>query len=324
MDVHVHHRRRQIQHQQAAGEFALHLGTFERSFHGGHHGAVADVAPIDVEILHTAAGAAASGGSDQAADPVHPFRAVHRHQVPAELTSQHGIGRAAHISVPGGDILGLALPHEFEADLRIAEGQPGDHIRHKGTLARILFEEFHSGGGVVEQIPHPDGGAHSPGGRLGRLLLPALVAVEGGKLAGLGPGQQLHPGDAGNGGQCFAPEAQGVDVVQVLLRCDLAGGVADEGGGDVFRFDAGAVVADLDQLDASRLDGNGDLGRTGVDGIFHQLFDHRGRTLHHFARSDQLGGMLIQNADDCHMDILLSCREHTQPERLPLRVFLSS
>ena len=117
---------------------------------------------------------------------------------------------------------------------------------------------------------------------------------------------------------------RGVDVVQVLLRCDLAGGVADEGGGDVFRFDAGAVVADLDQLDAPRLDGNGDLGRTGVDGIFHQLFDHRGRTLHHFARSDQLGGMLIQNADDCHMDILLSCREHTQPERLPLRVFLSS
>ena len=77
-------------------------------------------------------------------------------------------------------------------------------------------------------------------------------------------------------------------------------------------------------LTPPRLNGNGDLGRTGVDGIFHQLFDHRGRTLHHFARSDQLGGMLIQNADDCHMDILLSCREHTQPERLPLRVFLSS
>ena len=134
-------------------------------------------------------------------------------------------------------------------------------VGHEGALAGILFEELHPGGRVEEEVPDADGGTDAPGTRFDGLLFPALDAVEGGALVGLGTGEQLDPGHAGDGGQRLAPKAQRVDAVEVVFRPDLAGGVADEGCGDVFRLDAGAVVADLDEADASRLDGDGDLGR---------------------------------------------------------------
>ena len=306
MDVDVHQLGGHFQHQDAAGELALHGGALEGGLHPGHHGAVADIAAIDVKILHTAAGPAALGRGDEPPQAVQPAGAVHLDQIAAELPAQHRIGRAPQIPVAGGDILELALPHKTEADLGVAQSQAVDHVGHKGALAGVLFQEFHPGGGIEKEVPHPDGGAHGPGAGFGGVLLPALVAVEGGKLAGAGAGQQLDPGHAGDGGQRLAPEAQRVDGRQVYLVLDLAGGVADKGGGNIFRLDAGAVVADFDQLDAARFDGNGDLGRAGINGVFHQLFRGGGRTFHHFPRGDQLGGMLVQYADHCHTGTFLS------------------
>ena len=48
------------------------------------------------------------------------------------------------------------------------------------------------------------------------------------------PGRRVtdvHPADGGDGRQGLAPEAQGTDLSQVLLRPQLGGGVAQEGGG---------------------------------------------------------------------------------------------
>src|SRR5699024_6081943 len=235
-----------------------HGGALESHLHPGHHGAVVDVPPVDVEKFHAAACPAAFGRGDEAPQAVGAAGAVYLDQVAAELPAEHRIGRAAQLPVPGGDVLDLALPDELEADLGVAEGQPAHHLRHIGALGGVPLEELHPGGGVEKEVPHPDGGAHGAGGGLGGIFLPALVSVEGGELACLGAGQQLHSGHAGDGGQRLSPEPQGVDGVQVRLVRDLAGGVADEGGGDIFRLDAAAVVADLDQLDAPRLDGDGD------------------------------------------------------------------
>ena len=306
MDIDVQQLDRHIQHQDAAREPALHGVVLEGHLQPGHHGRVADIAPVDVEKFHAAAGPAFSGRGDQAVQPVDALLFVDLDQVAGKLPAQHGVGRAAQVAVAGGDILLFALPDELEADLGVAEGQPVDDVGHIGALAGILFQELHPGGGVVEEVPHPDGGAHGAGRRLDGELFPALVAVEDGKLAGSGAGQQLDLGHAGDGGQCFPPEAQGADGGQVYLVLDLAGGVPDEGGGDVFRLDAAAVVADFDQLDAARLDGNSDLRRAGVDGVFDQFLGGGSRTLHHFARRDQFGGMFVQYADDCHTDTFLS------------------
>ena len=91
-----------------------------------------------------------------------------------------------------------------------------------------------------------------------------------------------------------------MDADKVVRRLDLAGGVSDESSGDVFGFNAGAVVADLDQLHAAGLNAHGDLAGTRVDGVFQQFLDHRCGALHHLTGGNQLRGMLIQNMDDCH------------------------
>ena len=150
----------------------------------------------------------------------------------------------------------------------------GNCIRHKGALGGVLFEELHAGRRVVKQILYPDGGAHSSGTRLTGDLFPALNAVDRGKLVHLCSGGQLYTGHAGNGCQCFTAEAQRVDAVQIIRLFDLAGGVADKRRGNVFRLNAGAVVADLDQLNAAGFNADRHLRSSGIDGVFQQLLDH--------------------------------------------------
>ena len=114
----------------------------------------------------------------------------------------------------------------------------GHDIRHKGTLAGILFEKLHPGRGIVEQILHPDGSAHAARSGLQRIILAALDAIDGSALVVLSTGQHFYPRHAGNGSQRFPTEAQGVDMVQIILRPDLTGGVADECRGDILCFNA--------------------------------------------------------------------------------------
>ena len=300
VDIDVHKVGGHFQQQDAARELALHGRSLKGHLHARHDGAVAHIAAIDVEMLHTAAGAAALGRGDQAGNPVQPFLEVHLDEVAAELPPQHRVGGAAQLTIAGGDVLQLAFPDELDTDLRVAERHMTHVICHKGALAGVLFEELHAGGGVVEQVLHPDGGAHSTGGRLPALLLTAGDAVAGGKLVHLGAGEQLYPRHAGNGSQCFTPEAQCVDAVQVIRLFNFAGGVADESRWDILSINTSAVIADLDQLYAAGLDAYGDLRCTGVDGVFQKLLDHRCGALHHLTGGDQLRGMLIQNMDDCH------------------------
>jgi hypothetical protein len=61
---------------------------------------------------------------------------------------------------------------------------------------------------------------------------------------------ERHLGNATNGGQRLAAEAQRADVEEILDLGEFAGGVACEGQGQIFRLDAAAVVHDLDQVDA--------------------------------------------------------------------------
>ena len=300
MHIDIHKVGRHFQQQNAARELALHHGTLERHLHTGHHGAVAHIAAIDVKMLHTSAGAAAFGRGNQTGDAVHALLIFQLNEVPAELPAQHRIGCTAQLAVAGRDILQLALTDELDADFRVAERYMGNCIRHKGALGGVLFEELHAGRRVVKQILYPDGGAHSSGTRLTGDLFPALNAVDRGKLVHLGSGGQLYTGHAGNGCQCFTAEAKRMDVGQIVRCFNFAGGVADKRRGDIFCLDAGAVIADLDQLDAAGFNADGHLRGTGINGVFQQLLNNGCRTLDHLTGCDQLGCVLIQNMDHCH------------------------
>ena len=163
--------------------------------------------------------------------------------------------------------------------------------RHGGGLGTVLLHEFQPGRGVVKEVRHPDGGALRGALLPDRLHVSALT-MDGGTYGILRPpGQHIHPADGGNGRQSLAAEAKGPEFGQILRRAELAGGVAQKGGGQLLRRDAAAVVRHPDQAHAAPLDLHHNGGGSGVDGVFHQFFYNRGGALHHLAGGDQVGHM---------------------------------
>jgi len=70
-----------------------------------------------------------------------------------------------------------------------------------------------------------------------------------------------------------------------------------EGGGDLVRLDAAAVVADADQIDAAAGGLDGDAGCSGVDGVLDKLFDDGRRAFHDLPRGDAGGDFWREHAD---------------------------
>ena len=173
-------------------------------------------------------------------------------------------------------------------------------LGHKGAFARILFQELHAGGGVVEQFIDRDGRAHGARAGLHTLRLAALNAVAAGVLVGFGAGQHFDLRHAGNGRKRLTAEAQRVDMPEILRRGNFAGGMADKRFVDIFCFDACAVIGNLQLRNAAARGRKGDLGRPGINGIFQKLLGHTGRAFYDFTGRDQFGGMLVQHTNFRH------------------------
>ena len=289
-----------FQHQHGAGELALHHRAFVGVFQCGHHRAVFDVAAIDEEMLCPAAGAAGTGRRDQAGDFVQLTAAVHRQKVTGKLAPQHGVHGAAQVAVAGGQKLLLAVAQKAEADLRVGQCRVQNGLGHKGAFARVLFQELHAGGSVVEQFVDRDSRAHGARAGLHALRLAALNAVAAGILVSFGAGQNFDLGDTGDGCKRLAAEAQRVDMAKILCRGNFAGGMADKRFVDIFCLDARAVIGNLQLRNAAARGRKGDLGRPGINGIFQKLLSHTGRAFYDFTGCDQFGGMLVQHTNFRH------------------------
>ena len=171
-------------------------------------------------------------------------------------------------------------------DLRVAQGQVAHGLHDVGLLRLLAFEEFAPGRGVEEEFRHLHLGAggRGPGGGF------LQVAGHRGRRSRRGPrgagdqGQAAHRGDAGQG---LAPEPQGGDVQEVGFVPELAGGVALQAQSGLLRGHAPAVVRHPDAVPAPFLDLHRDGPGPGVQGVFHQLLDHRGG-----AQDDLPGGDL--------------------------------
>ena len=91
-----------------------------------------------------------------------------------------------------------------------------------------------------------------------------------------------------------------MDMPQVIRRGNFAGSMADKRFIDIFCFDAGAVISNLQLGNAAADRREGDLGRPGIDGIFQQFFGHTGRSFYNFTGRDQFGSMLVQHTNFRH------------------------
>ena len=106
------------------------------------------------------------------------------------------------------------------------------------------------------------------------------------------PGGEPEARDRRDAGQCFSPEAEGVDGRQILARADFARGVSFQTEQRVVPVHADPVVGHADQGNSTPPGEDLDAGGTGVDGVFHQLFDHCGGAFDHLARGDLAGHLL--------------------------------
>jgi hypothetical protein len=82
---------------------------------------------------------------------------------------------------------------------------------------------------------------------------------------------------------------------------DFAGGVAFQAEQGVVAAHAHSVIGHADEAASAGLDFDGQAGGLGVEGIFHQFFDHAGRAFDDFAGGDLVGHLLGQQTDAVHL-----------------------
>ena len=188
---------------------------------------------------------------------------------------------------------GAAVVRPAEADVEAGQRQPAQHL--VGMLIFGLFgaQEAPACRQVVEQVAHRHGGARRMGGRQRRVMA-------GRQLRRVAAGHRRHDVQArhrGDAGQGLAAKAEGLDAHQLGAAGELAGGVAAQRQRQLAGRDAAAVVADADQVDAAAFQGHVDVAGAGIEGVFQQLLDDRGRSLDDLAGGDLVGQLRRQLAD---------------------------
>ncbi len=86
--------------------------------------------------------------------------------------------------------------------------------------------------------------------------------------------------------QSFAAKAHAGDLLQIIQRGDLAGGVAHQRQRQFIPGDAVAIVAHAQQLDATTFQLHRDVCRTCIQAVLEQLFQGRSGTFDHLSGGD--------------------------------------
>ena len=290
MDVHVYRRSGDLQVQHTGGEFAHHQLVPVGLLQSGDEQLGFDRPVIDEEGLQVPAGPGIGRLGDEAGEFVFFPLALHRHH-PGGFPAVDAVDGGLQAAGTRGGQQKLPVPDQLDGAARVGQGLELDGGGHTGPLYRVCLHEFHSGGGIVEQVANDDGGAVRASGL--RLLGDfASLQVEADTSEILGwLGHQVHPADGGDGGQSFPSEPHGANDCQVLCRAQLRGGMAEKRPSGILGSHAAAVVRHSQEGHAAVADLNGDLGGSRVHGVFQQLLGHGGRPLHDFTGGNQIGNM---------------------------------
>ena len=191
----------------------------------------------------------------------------------------------------------------------MGEGHTLKFVHHMAQLHGVGLQEIPTGGHVVKQVLHVEGGAH--GTRLGFFAghLGPVARQLHPHLRGFLAGGDLHVRDGRNRGQRFSTEALGGQVEQVVRRGQLAGGVPNEAQPSILGRHAGSVVHDLNGRPSRIQHVHLDRGGAGVHGVFHQLLDHRSGPLDDFPGGNLIGHVVRQDVNRlAHPLAFMNCR----------------
>ena len=151
---------------------------------------------------------------------------------------------------------------------------------------RVGFHKFHSCRSVEKQIPDQNGGTDGTA-CFGFFCNVSGFQVEAHTAESIGCScQQIDAADRSDGCQSFTPEAHGFNGGKILRAAQLGGCMAQKGCLGILRCHTAAIVGDTQKGHTTVFDLNGDLGSTGIHGIFQKLLYRRSRSFYYFTGSD--------------------------------------
>jgi hypothetical protein len=257
---------------------------------------VADEAAIDEEVLLVAPGARIGRQRGEPRQSQRPGAGVERARMGEELVADD-FPRAARKVGAGETALDAAVVAQREGDLGPRQRHAPQHFVAVRVFGRFRLEKFASRRGVVVEIGDLD---HRAGGECGGLDVGGIAAqTEGMRLRRMTT-RNRDPRDGCNRGQRLAAKSVAGDAFEVIEAGDLARRMPAQCQRQVVGRDAAAVVGDADQAHAAFFELHVDLRGAGVEAVFQQFLEHRGRALHHLAGRDLADQQVRQRLDDSH------------------------
>ena len=252
-----------------------------------------DVPPVHAVVFHGPASAAHFRLSEESPDPECALGSVHFDQRIRDLPAVQLVDDILHPAAAVGMETALAVHDETDRYFRVRQGQLLRQLCHMGRLRRRGLQELPPHRRVEKDVPGNDGGAFRRTDLLKGLLHAAVDHIAGPGQRGPGLRDDLSPADGGDAGKGLSPEPQAPDLLQIVCRADLAGGMAKEGVPHIVFRDPAAIVGDADQRLPAFPDLDGDRRRFRVDGILRELLHDGSRPLDDLARGDLIDGIVV-------------------------------
>lgn len=272
VDIHVEAVRVHVEEEEGHGVLTLHEGGVVAFAETVGDGGAFDGTTVEEGELHLPGGAAEASAADEALDA--DAEAFGGRDFD-EACGEFGAGQAADAFeevLSGGEVKHeFAVARQGERGAGIGDGVEAELLFDVRVLGGFGTEEFAAGGEVEEEVSDFNDGAV---GIAAVANVDEFAAVDFDLGAGEGVGLfggEAETRDAGDAGEGFAAEAEGVDGGEVFFGADFAGGVAFEAEHSVFAIHAGAIVDDFDEGGAAALDVDFDVEGTSIEAVFDQF-----------------------------------------------------
>ena len=278
--------RRQRDKQEHRRVAAFHHHAVVSVADGEVNAAGSDRPPVDEGALIAARRARQPGARGETGDLYVVVGMVDRHHGGNGFaTEQHGRARAQVAAALNGQDSAV-VEGQIETYLRVGERQQLHDLLDVRLLRGDTAEELLARRQIEEEVAYLHGRTGSTAGRAD-VLDDAAGGIDLGALVGIVRARaQLEPGHRGDAGQRLAAKTEGADVADICALANLAGRMRFQAHERVFRVHAAAVVDDAHQRAAAAVDLDRQAGGAGIESVFDQLLDDRGRAFDNLTGRD--------------------------------------
>ena len=294
MNIDIDFLTHNIQIQQGEGIFVLHQKAMIGILDGLRNHLVFYISSVDEVIFKGTVSSCHIRISDEAVD-MHQFGpGINCHKFSREISAENLIHNFFEIAVSAGIELVLSVLDEFKGNLRMRKCQ----FLYKGTdmiaFCHRRLQEFCSGRSVEKEIADDKRRSTGSTDFLIFLLNASFYTIPDAGQSLRCLGDAFHLSHGRDTGESLTTEAQRGYIHQILCLADLTGGVAQKGLFYLIRRDTGSVIRDPHERCSAIPDLNGHCSGSGVDGVFRELLDDRGRPLDDFTGSNLVNGLFVQ------------------------------